>query len=289
MPINHRFFTRMATIVVTAVLSMLIILIITYFSPSNRGWWVSPEFTWSNLLQFLFIDQILLECFSVSITFWFARILAEKTGWERIPDSRWGLVRYELLFLAVVLLAFFLFNPVTQTLRFLYHYLPDLDWSVYRADYGYSTELYLTYLPVVFLQVYGVVNINILRQIYGKSQESPTRKSPQRTLLEVRSELGRKMISLESIQYCERRERTYVIITSEGTFTTKNTLTKLEHILPPEDFVRINRSAIVRLEEIDFYSFWENDKYILKLRSGAEFVMSRQRLNRIKDQLDLVK
>jgi two-component system, LytTR family, response regulator len=289
MPIDHRFFTRIPTIIVTAVLSMLLILLITYFGPSNRGWWDSPEFTWSNLLHFLFIDQILLECFSVSITFWFARILAEQVGWNRIPANRWGLVRYELLFLPVVLFAFFLFNPVTQTLRFMYHYLPELDWSVYRAEYGYSTELYLSYLPVVFLQIYGVVNVNILRHINGGKKESPDPNSSSRTLLEVRSERGRKMIPLETIHYCEKRERIYRVVAADATYTTSNTLTELERKLPPDDFVRINRSAIVRLEEVDYYAFWEHDKYVLKLRSGIEFVMSRQRLKRIKDQLDLVK
>lgn len=56
--------------------------------------------------------------------------------------------------------------------------------------------------------------------------------------------------------------------------------------LAPNAFVQINRSVIINLRELLNYSFWENDKYIVRMKdSDKEFVMSRLRLKKIKDKL----
>ncbi len=279
MVINYGIFTRLKTILLTSIFSVLVINIIVYLSPENQGWWNSSHFTWINLLQFLLIDQILIECVSVLITFFLLTKYAQAFNLSDYPASKKSIIRYQVAFLPVALLAFFAFNPVTLTLRFFYHYLPDLDWS----EYFYSTDLYLTYLPIVFIQVYTVLNINLTSQYSNEI----TLKDPdeERSLLEIRTENGVRFIAADHIIYGKKDKRKTIVATAEGKHFTNLSISELEETLPKNDFIRINRATIVQLAVIDQYAYWENDKYVLTIKNGEQFIVSRQRLKSIKTVL----
>ena len=65
------------------------------------------------------------------------------------------------------------------------------------------------------------------------------------------------------------------------------TLSELEEILVPKGFLRINRSVIINRAYVHNYSFWEYDKFILRMKDEAitEFIVSRDRMKQIKGQL----
>lgn len=285
--VNYNSIINIKIILLTSCLSVLLISMLVYLNPANHGWWSSPEFSWSNLLQFIFIDQILIECITIFITFSLLKIYAEKLNLTTVKASRSNLVKYELNFLPVPFLAFFLFNPFTQTARYLYHYFPNLDWQIYWDGYFYSSELYLTYLPIIFLQVYGVINYNLLKQKSTISNRN--NKEIERAFIEVSTPKGKRLLDKKDIRVCEKRDRKYYIYCELGLFTTTLTISQLEAILSPSQFIRINRSTIVKIDAIKSYSFWENDKYVVRIEGDREFTMSRGRLNAIKDRLSLKK
>jgi len=256
---------------------------LVYLNPSNHGWWESPEFSWTNVLQFILIDQILIECVSVWISLFLLKNYADLLKLDKVKMTTRGILKYQLFFLPVPFIAFFFFNPFTQTLRFLYHYWPQPDWAVYWEEYFYSLPLYLTYFPISFLQVYGVLNYNLFTQKMIRT--TAEKIEPLRSFLEVGTPGGKKLIDKQDIVFCEKRDRKYYVCTLTEEFTTTSTLSQLEQELPENQFVRINRSTIVKIEAINGYSYWENDKYVVRLTGGRELGMSRKRLKKIKDRL----
>ena len=208
--VDYKFITRPGTVVLTSSLSMLLVSAIVYFSPENQGWWNSPDFSWSNMLQFVLVDQILIECCSVYITFW---LLIKYTRIFRLVSIRYSLrdiIKYELAFLPLVLGAFFVFNPITQTIRFFYHVfiLSYHDWNLYWKEYFYSGKLYLIYLPLVFIQVYGILNFALIRNYASYIKENKT-GPVDKVFIKVASENGNTLINQADIVYCEKVERSY--------------------------------------------------------------------------------
>ncbi len=283
--LNYGRLISVKVVLFISTLSVLVISALIYLNPVNHGWWNSPEFSWFNLLQFIFLDQILIECITVFIILFLMKIYAEQLKLKEVKMTRSALVKYEFFFLPVALLAFFFFNPFTQTVRFLYNYFPHLDWSVYWEDYFYSLKLYITYLPISFLLVYGVLNYNLLSQRIKSNVLD--NKELDETFIEVSTPTGKKPLNKKNIVYCEKRGRKYFIHTSSELFTTTSTISQLETNLSPNQFIRINRATIVKIDAIKSYSFWENDKYVVRTEDGHEFIMSRSRMNAIKARLNL--
>lgn len=122
-------------------LSTMLISALVYLNPSNYGWWNSPEFSWTNVFQFIFIDQILIEYVSVWISLFLLKNYADLLKLDKVKTTARGIFQYQLLFSPIPLLAFFFFNPFTQTLRFLYHYWPQPDWAVYWENDKYVVRL----------------------------------------------------------------------------------------------------------------------------------------------------
>ncbi|WP_408629610.1 LytTR family DNA-binding domain-containing protein [Aquimarina algiphila] len=52
-----------------------------------------------------------------------------------------------------------------------------------------------------------------------------------------------------------------------------------------KNFIKVNRSTIINLVFFREYSFWENEKYILRMKDGEEFSVTRERLKSIKARI----
>ncbi|MEP0985326.1 LytTR family DNA-binding domain-containing protein [Ekhidna sp.] len=289
--LNYDLLKKWKAILLTSVIVVITYQVLVYFHPENVGWIQSDYFSWSNLVQFVLIDQILIECITVTTIFFLLRIYAKFFTLYQIKLSLKEILLYELKFLPVLLLAFFVFAPVTLTVRFLYHTLPSPDWSEYFEGYFYSTQLYVVYLFPSLLFGYGILNVNLIAQYneqLGKTKSSLIKEKNRKTKnrLWASDEFGELFLDTVKIRWIERENRKTIAFTLTDKYRLKENITQLEAKLDPEVFIRINRSAIVNLEYVLNYSFWENDKYILRMRdSDKEFVMSRDRLNKIKNQL----
>ncbi|RAJ95699.1 hypothetical protein LX87_03447 [Larkinella arboricola] len=88
--------------------------------------------------------------------------------WFRIYTVRlsWlGVLRYELLFLPVMAVAFLFFNPITQSIRYLMVEFPDYNFSFYWETYllgTYSWRAYFLYLIPVLIIGYLSLNMSLL-------------------------------------------------------------------------------------------------------------------------------
>lgn len=289
--LNYDLLKRWKAILLTSLIVVITYQVLVYFHPENLGWMQSDYFSWSNLVQFVLIDQILFECITVAILFYLIRQYARIFSLNQIKLNPKEILIYELKFLPVLLLAFFVFAPFTLTVRFLYHSLPSPDWSEYFDGYFYSTQLYIVYLFPSLLFGYGIINANLIVQYneqLGRTKRILMKEKNKKTKnrLWATDDFGELFLDTVKIQWIERENRKTFAITDSDKYRLKENITELEEKLNPEAFIRINRSTIVNLEYVLNYSFWENDKYILRMKgSNKEFVMSRDRLNKIKIQL----
>ena len=162
--IDYQLLKKPLVIFSTAALTIFIYLGLFYFHPANQSWISSKHFSWINTLQFVLIDQILIECITTFILFWLIRVYARQFKIHHFVNTSNGKLRYFLKFLPLFLIAYFVFAPVTIGIRFLYHHFPATPTDVYLKEYFFlNTQLYLTYLLPVFVMGYGVLGYNLSR------------------------------------------------------------------------------------------------------------------------------
>ncbi|MEQ9405388.1 MAG: LytTR family DNA-binding domain-containing protein [Cyclobacteriaceae bacterium] len=287
--INYDLLGKWKMVLVTTLVIELVYQAIIYLHPENLEWINSEYFSFSNLFQFLFIDQFLIECITVAIIFQLIRFYGNKMKLTELRLNVRELVIYELKFLPVILVAFFFFAPLTLSVRFLYHHYPDLNSVTYFEEYFYSVRLYINYLTPVFLVGFIIINANLIhlynKQLGQTQQDLNEAKKPKiKSRIWASDEWGELFLDTEKIIWIERESRKSFAQTEGERYRLKENITELEDKLDPDKFIRINRSTIVNLEYVLNYSFWENDKYVLRMRDekNTEFIMSRERLQKIK-------
>ena len=286
--LNYDLLKKWKAIVFTTLIIEIVYQAIIYLHPKNLEWVGSSEFSILNTLRFIFIDQFLIECISVAIIFQLIRMYANQLKFHELRLVVKDIIIYELKFLPILLVSFFVFAPFTLTARFLYHFAPNLDWDIYFNEYFYSPTLYFNYLTPVLLIGYIIINVNLIYQYnlqLGETKQdlNRTKQSKVKTRLWASDDFGELFLDTDRIRWIERKDRKTFAATEKEELRLKENISELEEKLDENRFVRINRSTIVSLEYVLNYSFWENDKYILRMKEGdREFVMSRDRLNKIK-------
>ena len=161
--LNYNLLNSWKVIVLTTLSVILVYQAAVYLHPENSEWIGSDSFSFVNLFKFLFIDQFLIESITVTILFMLIRFYAHRLKLREVQLHTTNLVLYELKFLPLFLISFFLFAPFTLTARYLLHTLPELDTTIYFDQYFYSAKLYFTYLPFVLLIGYLIININLIK------------------------------------------------------------------------------------------------------------------------------
>ncbi|MEP5610867.1 MAG: LytTR family DNA-binding domain-containing protein [Cyclobacteriaceae bacterium] len=287
--LDYRLLKDWKAIVITTIAVVLIYNFIVYLHPENMDWMGSADFSLLNALGFILVDQILFELITAFIVFRLIRLYAIRLRLFRLRLSPKELGLYQLKFLPVLLIAFFLFAPFTLTVRFLYHNIYQLNWDLYMDQYFYSTKLYIVYMLPVLLFGYGIINANLI-MLYNhqlgatKIDLRKARKPKVRNRLWATDDWGEMFLDVDKIFWIERQERKSFAKTGTDKYRLKENITELSEKLDPNKFVRINRATLVNLEFVQNYSFWENDKYVLRMNDDdkSEFVMSRERLQKIK-------
>ncbi|MFC5412563.1 LytTR family DNA-binding domain-containing protein [Larkinella bovis] len=219
---------------------------------------------------------------------------------ELIPKS---ILNYEVKVLPVMLLAFFLFNPVTQTVRYLLVEFPNYDLELYLENYiqgTYTIKYYFVYLIPVLIMGYGAVNGSLLADILEQRRQrkrTTETADPYQTLtpqagaylthLKGKNSFGETIIAVQDCYWFETEDRNYYAIHPSGRFSITKTMDKLEAELSPELFFRTKRNCIINLSFVASYSYWENGKYSIRMQTpnNDETDMPRARLQEFKNRL----
>ncbi len=141
-----------------------------------------------------------------------------------------------------------------------------------------NTEIYLSYLvPICFSVVLALIII-----ILNSIQNVDTATRLRMANIEVKSDSGVTFVPSNSITHIKKEGSSYRVILDNGKeHQIKKNLTELEDTLD-DDFIRINRSTLINLNHFKDYSFWENEKYIVRLKDNTELNATRTRIKEIK-------
>lgn len=116
----------------------------------------------------------------------------------------------------------------------------------------------------------------MIRKLLQEVERS--RRGPTRLLVEQGERAF--FVSPDEIDWIES-ERNYLLIhAGEKTYTVRGTLDAMEERLDRAAFVRVNRSAMVRLDAVRELQKWFHGEFKIILKSGAKLTWTRRYLGR---------
>jgi len=83
------------------------------------------------------------------------------------------------------------------------------------------------------------------------------------------------MIGYDTILYFESFNKITEVVTENGRYEVSEKLYELEQALYPKDFIRVGKSVIVNLINVDRIIPWIGSKYVLELKNGDRVEVTR--------------
>ena len=115
--------------------------------------------------------------------------------------------------------------------------------------------------------------------------KKPDPASPVNRIV-VRKGNAINLIPVEQIRYVEAQDDYVMIYHSAGKALKQQTMKFYEENLPKNNFVRIHRSYIVKIEEINRIEPYTKDNYVAVLHSGDKLPVSRTGYKHLKEELN---
>ena len=292
-PVTLRAFRNPVCFLISLVFGLVLLWSLTLYIDSHNGFPMLGQFGVVYYLTKSLLGHSLFELTSFVIFMKVADLYLHVLSLNRLTLTLKEILRYELYFLPCILIAIVLFSPVTNGLKYLILYFPDYTWESYFPTYFFNLRMFEKYLVLFFLFGYIYLNVNLLldytkwQKYQRKLQDKPVIPPRKFTkALEAWDEQGETILSVQDIMYFEIESKNYFAYTKGRTYNIRKNLSELEAELNPQHFFRINRSVILNLNFIKNYTFWVNDKYIIRLNdSKTEFIMQRSRLKELKERL----
>ena len=128
----------------------------------------------------------------------------------------------------------------------------------------------------------GAVGKEPLSQLLAKRPEP---SSPVNRVV-VRKGNAINLIPVEQIRYVEAQDDYVMIYHSDGKALKQQTMKFYEDNLAKNDFVRIHRSYIVRVQEIKRIEPYGKDNHVAVLQSGDKLPVSRAGYKQLKEELN---
>ncbi|MBS4061567.1 MAG: LytTR family transcriptional regulator DNA-binding domain-containing protein [Bacteroidales bacterium] len=94
------------------------------------------------------------------------------------------------------------------------------------------------------------------------------------------------VIPIQDIEQLEAQDDYVMIHTAQGRFMKKETMASMEQNLPEDSFIRIHRSHIVNVSQIQRIEQYGKESYLLILKNGNQVSVSKSRIKDLKRELD---
>lgn len=116
-------------------------------------------------------------------------------------------------------------------------------------------------------------------------QKKPEPSDPVNRIV-VRKGSAINLIPVDQVKYVEAQDDYVMIHHASGKALKQQTMKFYEENLPPKDFVRIHRSFIVRVQEINRIEPYEKDNHVAVLKTGEKLPVSRSGYKHLKEELN---
>ncbi|GAB4008366.1 hypothetical protein GCM10028808_14300 [Spirosoma migulaei] len=260
------------------------------------------------LVRSLFIPELFTLFITITLINRFHKI------WhiDSVENTWRSIYKYELRFLPVLAFSFLVFNPGTQTIRYLLENLPTYSWSNYWQKYilyTFTWRIYLEYLVSLTIIGYIALNLSLLKDYLNQRREAQAAAEAEGyqkavaylstvsfksaatasylTYLKGRNAMGELDFPVNDVYYFTIKDRLYYAELAKGRYLIGKTLNELETELNPAQFLRIKRDYIVNRQAIAGYAHWENGKYSIRLNTPIPYTVSvpRSRMQELREWL----
>lgn len=251
----------------------------------NRGFFDYLRFLTGNLYFFEIISFVV---FSFMLGQYY-RVFKLDTVGLKVKS----LLIYQLKWIPLFISTIFIFGPITNFARYLVVYYPTQGWSRYFPEFFFTTSMFNNYLFPIILWGAIIVNINLLQSylsLHKKNQmpilDSPVVLALYMATIEVHDNRGSTTLNTEDIMYFEVEAKSYYAVQIDSRKAVRKTISELENDLDPSQFFRINRSQIINIAFVESYTYWEFEKYIIRLLGvDREFIITRKKYKLFKSLL----
>jgi two-component system LytT family response regulator len=107
------------------------------------------------------------------------------------------------------------------------------------------------------------------------------------TRVVVKSRNKIDIIGIDKIKYFEAQDDYVMIYTQDGRYLKQKTMKYFEKHLSADEFCRIHRTYLVRIDEISQLQPYEKDHWIVILKTGESLKVSRNGFKLLKNQLKI--
>lgn len=94
-----------------------------------------------------------------------------------------------------------------------------------------------------------------------------------------------RIIPAQDIHYIEANDDYIKIVTKEGSYLKKSTLSHVEQTLDPQQFVRVHRSYLIPVTQLLRIEPYEKESHIALLHCGAKVTVSKSGMAKLKTLL----
>lgn len=94
-----------------------------------------------------------------------------------------------------------------------------------------------------------------------------------------------RIIPADDIYYIEANDDYIKIVTKDGSYLKKSTLSQVEQSLNPQHFVRVHRSYIIPISQLIRIEPYEKESHIALLQCGAKVSVSKTGMSKLKTTL----
>jgi two-component system LytT family response regulator len=118
----------------------------------------------------------------------------------------------------------------------------------------------------------------------NKMIQEPLEEIIQRVVVKSNNKIS--VIPVEKIRYLEAQDDYVMIYTFEGKHLKQATMKYFEKHLDPNDFMRVHRSYIIRLDQVVQLEPYGKDSYVAKLKDGPTVKISKSGFKSLKEKLN---
>lgn len=119
------------------------------------------------------------------------------------------------------------------------------------------------------------------------AEQAPSEEPKYLQRITVKSRDQVRVIPVEEIDFISASGNYAELHVADGTYLIRERMQDLEERLAPDQFFRVHRSYIVRLDRIDALLINEGGNYAVKLKDGQRLKVSRSRREELEDRLGI--
>lgn len=161
-----------------------------------------------------------------------------------------------------------------------------VDYLVKPFDDDRFAQAFRRAQKTIELQQVGKVAKDLVQLLQSRTRTEPAPTQPQyleKISVEMRGQL--RVVPVDRVDYITASGPYAELHVGERTFAVRERMQTLEEQLDPALFMRVHRSAIVRLDRIDALLRASGGDYAVRLKSGAEISVSRARRDELEQRL----